>query len=317
MGTSGMTSVPIAARRRPGGPLAPVAARGRRVWQSARTQVWYKTLDAVVTAPARPRGTLRAALRLLLDPQQANYDRVGALVHAADHLLPGIAQRLSRTLLQPDALPLATDSAALLAYGSGGTLFLLAQGEARWVLKIYRRSLGLPGPQLQALGREFKQKVAAVSAWYDEKHRPLVAPVSFVLVHGPLRRVPALASLQPYLSPPHRDLVADFTDDELVHLGQQEPDFRRQLRHFVYTTLRVYEEQGRCLDFVGAGNVVVVQAGGEHRIVVLDYGIFDRETLVRRAPKTLALVEDRMRRLRGLQAALAADGLGGGRSADG
>ncbi len=299
-----MTSLPYDARRQ-GGPLAPVVARGSRLLQAARTQLWYKALDAVVTAPVRPRASLGASLRLLVDPRLAHYDRVGALVGAADHLLPGTSQRLARLLLRPDALPLNAGRAELLAYGSGGTVFLLAQGDEPWVLKIYRRSLGLQGWRLAAIAREFQEKAATVSRWYDEGPDQLVAPVHFLLAHSPLRRAPALASLQRYLPGPHRDLLTGFSDDELRRLGQDDPAFRRQLRHFVQTTLRIYAEEGRCLDFVGRGNVAVIPAGGRQRIVILDYGIFTRELLAR-SPKTLAQVEQRLERLRALETLFAA-----------
>ena len=104
MGTAGMTSLPYDARRQ-GSVLSSVAARGSRLLQAARTQLWYKALDAVVTAPVRPRASFGASLRLLLDPRQAHYDRVGALVGAAERLLPGTSRRLARALLRP-ALPL-------------------------------------------------------------------------------------------------------------------------------------------------------------------------------------------------------------------
>lgn len=305
-----MTSLPYDARRQ-GGPLAPVVARGKRLLQAARTQLWYKALDAVVTAPVRPHTSFGAALRLLVDPRQAHYDRVGALVGAAEHLLPGTSKRLARVLLRPEALPLSAGRAELLAYGSGGTVFLLALGDERWVLKIYRRSLGLHGARLAAIAGEFQEKVATVSGWYDQGTDRLVLPVNFLLVHSPLRRAPALASLQRYLPGPHRDLLTGISDDELRQMGQRDPAFWRQLRHFVDTTLRVYAEEGRCLDFVGTGNVVVVPAEGQQRIVILDYGVFDQDLLAR-APKTLARLEERMGRLHALEALVSEAGRPGG-----
>jgi hypothetical protein len=299
-----MTSLPYEAPRQ-ARPQAAGGGRVARLWQAARTQIWYKALDAVVTVPARPRGTLGEALRRVVDPRRSNYDRVAALVSAADHLRPGAAARLGRKLMQPDALPLAVGSGELLAYGSGGTVYLLAVGRERWVLKTYRRSLGLRGKALDAIAREFQQKLTTVLAWYGPD-AGLVMPVHFLLLHSPLRRVAALASLQRYLPPPHRDLFADFSDDELLGLGQRHPDFMRQLHHFVHTTLRVYAEEARFLDVVGAGNVLVVPDRDTYRLVILDYGIFDLNALSGSAPKTLARIQERVERLRGLQAALLA-----------
>jgi len=306
MGTAGMTSLPYDARRQ-GSVLSSVAARGSRLLQAARTQLWYKALDAVVTAPVRPRASFGASLRLLLDPRQAHYDRVGALVGAAERLLPGTSRRLARALLRPEALPLNAGRAELLAYGSGGTVFLLALGDERWVLKIYRRSLGMQGKRLTAIAREFQEKAATVARWYDEGPDPLVAPVHFLIAHSPLRRAPALASLQRYLPGPHRDLFTGISDDELRQLGRRDPEFWRQLRHFVQVSLRVYANEGRCLDFVGTGNVIVVPAGDRQRIVILDYGIFDRDLLAR-APKTSARLEERLVRLHALEALLSEAG---------
>lgn len=266
-----------------------------------RSHFWYKALDAVVTAPTRPASSLSAELQAALKPRQANYNRIGALVAALDHLLPGAAERAGRLLLQPDALALRYERCELLAYGSGGTLFLLSNGGEQTVLKIYRRSLGQRGPELAALAAEFRRKYEVILAWYRNDSFNLVLPSSFAILHSPLRRVPALASLQRYIAPPHRDLFTDFGQDDLAMLAAVDAHFGRQLSHFVAATLRVYDEEARCLDFVGAGNVLVVPGPAGNGLLIHDYGLFDLSSLARQAPATVARVEARIDWLRALQ----------------
>jgi hypothetical protein len=276
-----------------------------RLLAELRTQVWYKALDAVVTAPARPASTLAATLRSVFSFGEANYDRVGALVTVVDHLLPGAARRLGGLLLQPNALSLRFDRCELLAYGSGGTVFLLTRGREQRTLKIYRRSLGLPVVRIALLAAEFRQKCALVSAWYNDGEVQLVVPSQFLVLHSPLRRAPALASVQRYIPWPHRDLFADFSAEEILGLAAEDAAFAHQLAHFVAITLRLYEEEERCLDFVGDENVLVVPAAGGHQLLIHDYGVFDLATLAHDAPATLAQVEERMAWLRALQPLLA------------
>lgn len=272
-----------------------------RFLAALRSQIWYKALDAIVTAPTRPASSLGADLQAALRPRQANYDRVGALVAAVDHLLPGAAERAGRLLLRPEALGLRYDRCELLAYGSGGTVFLLTSATGQTVLKIYRRSLGLREPELTALAAEFRGKYDTVSAWYNSDRFRLVLPSSFAILHSPLRRVPALASLQRYIAPPHRDLFTAFGRGDLALLASVDEQFGQQLTHFVASTLRVYEEAARCLDFVGAENVIVVPGEAGNQLLIHDYGVFDLRDLAQRSPATVARVEERIGWLYALQ----------------
>jgi hypothetical protein len=299
----------IATNGSTGGPIG-VGSRAARVLTKLRSQIWYKALDAVVTAPTRPKDSLGKALRAVLDLQQANYDRVGALMTALDHLLPGVARRFSQALLQPEALALRYERCEPLAFGSGGTVYLLTNGPEQTALKIYRRSLGAPVSQLSELIAEFCTKYDTVLSWYTTRTVHLVVPSCFVILHNPLRRVPALASIQRYIAPPHHDLFTAFGHDDLALLASVDQQFAQQLEHFIGTTVRVYEEEARCLDCVGAENVLVVPTDGKIRLLIHDYGVFDLSTLAQLSPATLIQLEERIAWLRALQTRLAAVGQG-------
>jgi hypothetical protein len=289
------------------GSIGPVGggSTAARVLAALRSQIWYKALDAVITAPTRPKDGLGNALRTVLGLRQANYDRVGALMIALDYLLPGIARRFSQALLQTEDLALRFERCEPLAFGSGGSVYLLTNGTEQLTLKIYRRSLGLPVSQLGELIADFCTKYNTVLNWYTTPTIDIVEPSCYVILHSPLRGVRALASVQCYIAPPYRDLFTDFAHDDLALLASVDSHFGQQLAHFVASTLRIYEEEDRCLDFVGAENVIVVSGEHGNQLLIHDYGILDRESLVGRAAGTVALVDERIEWLRALQPLLA------------
>src|SRR5690606_839090 len=102
----------------------------------------YKALDALLTAPLQPPRSTGEALRLALSPGQAKYERLAAAVQAVSGLWPGGTTRLSRALLRTAGLPMRHEDLTLLGYGSGATVFAFTSGGKRWVLKVYRRSIG-------------------------------------------------------------------------------------------------------------------------------------------------------------------------------
>lgn len=267
-----------------------------------RTQVLYKALDAVLTTPLRPPAPLGEALRA----GTAHYARVGALVGLLDRLRPGLAQALSRALMRTGQLPLAHQQVELLGYGSGATAYLVEHEAGRAVLKVYRRSLGQPPIGLARIAQEFQTKYKTVAGWYNGRH-DLVPPAVVLILAGPLAGLSAVALLQPYVAGPRRDLFLDFSDDELCALFGREPTLRDEFLAFAGRTLRVYRQEGRCVDFVGRENVVVV-GDDRPRLRVLDNGIFNLAALAESAPGTAALVTQRLSRLQQLQSRVEGDG---------
>jgi hypothetical protein len=265
-----------------------------------RSRLWYKGLDAVLTAPLRPGRSLGRELGGAFSPVSSHYDRVGAAVHALDRLFPGAAGGLSARLLgSGEMLPLAFDSIRLLGYGSGATAFLLRRGEERLVLKVYRRSLGRPPRQLARVAAELAAKVRTVAGWYGRPYG-LPLPGHHLILRGPLRDAAAVALVQPFVAGEKRDLFQDATDDELLSLAAADPDFGRRLAFFAARTAEIARQEDRCLDFIGRHNVALARQGDGWALRVLDYGALDLKTLPARSPKVAAQVAGRLARLQRL-----------------
>ena len=154
----------------------------------------YKMLDAVATTPLRegdasPRERSRTS----------NYERVAALVQACERLSPGVAQRWSQRLFNGETLPLAAGRGEPYAFGSGATVFRIASGYQ--VLKVYRRTLGLDRHKLLDYANYLRGKYNTVHRWYGGgPDAPYILPSSYLILHAPLLNVPAVGSVQPFLS---------------------------------------------------------------------------------------------------------------------
>jgi hypothetical protein len=268
----------------------------------------YKAADAVLTAPLREAEPLNATLHTMLQPRSANYERVAALVRTADHLWPGVADRLSHSLLRRGNLPLAaatSETIRLLGYGSGSTVFLLeraaAPGQPPLVLKVYRRSLGHSPEMLQRIAHFFTAKYRTVQHWYGESGptatRNLVPPASYFLLNSPLLGTAAVGMLQPYIGGQKRDLFEDFTADQLLDLLRADAHLCRQFRFFARRTLEFYWAENCCVDFLGRENVMLNEQDGGWRLLVLDYGIFNVDEVKKRSPETAELVLSRLAHL--------------------
>lgn len=264
----------------------------------------YKALDAVLTAPLRPRRRWTQWVGTIVSPRSMAYDRVGAIVGLADHILPGTGRRAAALLTRTDRLPLAASRVELLGYGSGATVFLLATARGPLVLKAYRRSIGRRRSGLVALAREFRGKFATVSSWY--RGREVVVPSRYAVLHGPLLGRPAVACLQPAIEGETRELLGELPDGELQRLMRESPGFREDLEFFAARTLEVWEREGRCADVLGEGNLLIVGKGESAGVRLLDCGIFDLGAARARSPAVLDRLTVSIERLRSLGRSAAA-----------
>lgn len=269
--------------------------------QSLRGRFLYKSFDAVMTARLRPKGSARTNLAALLNPNKANYDRVAAIAHLIDRLVPGAMTAFIRLLIRDSKFPFRDVSLVPLGYGSGSTVFRLPGRDCDHVLKIYRRSLGKRSRPLMALTAEFKEKYDTVSAWYNGAVQ-LVPPAQFLILHGPILAGPAAAVLQPYIEGEIKDLFCDFSDAQLLAMMADDPDFRRQFLFFAQQTVRIWAEQGMCLDMLGYGNVAMIEneTGTGCRLLIIDNGIFRLEEIRKKSPRAFARLEQYLSRLRSL-----------------
>jgi peptidoglycan/xylan/chitin deacetylase (PgdA/CDA1 family) len=241
---------------------------GRR--ERRRTRLLLRSLDAALTARLRaPRGFL-SSLRDMGKPRSSHYDRIGGVVQLAVGRAPALAQRLERTLLEPARLPVRDARLELAGFGTGATVFRLESGLASsspQALKIYRRTLGRSPEHLVGAARRYQARYLRLREDFGE----VVLPASFLVLHAPLRGVPAVACLQPWLGGRVQDLLA-LEDGALLALLRQHA-LEACFAAFVRRAL-AWRREGSFPDLAGRGNLVVVEEQGRTRLRLIDYGIF-------------------------------------------
>ncbi len=297
---------------RPGGRRGPAAALQRGA-EALRSRLLYRSLDAAMTASLRPRRGALRHLKSLLDPRVSNYDRVASLVGLCDAIVPGTAERATRTICRPVKLPLDFERMDLMAYGSGSTVFGLEGPGGRRVLKFYRRSLGRGRASLEELAGWYRGKYETMRAWYAEAP-DLVWPSEFLIVPGPIRGRPAVACLQDRLEGPLRDFFQDFTDDELVELFRGDDGLRSRFLVLARRTVEIRRRESLCPDFLGRHNLALAGRGPQRRLILTDYGIFDLRDRRQsgRAAARLERCVDRLESLLGRVAGAVPGGTSGG-----
>jgi thymidylate kinase len=267
-----------------------------------RSRFFYKALDASTTAELRSPHRATPSLSSVLRLSTSAYESVRWLVRTTNGLMPGTSRWIRRALVQASYLP-CNGVVELIGFGSGSTVYLLHDaesertGEPAHVLKIYRRSLGRRLPALLELAEEFHTKYRTISTWYGGGS--LVQPTHFAVVHAPILDQPAVACFQPYIAGSIEDFFAR-TDAELLALLTSNERLRSQFHAFAAGTLRALEQEGRCVDLLGPGNLALIGSAGEHRLCLLDFGIFDLAQQNRKAPQLAARIRELAERIRSL-----------------
>ena len=269
------------------------------VFDTFRTRFLYKPLDAVMTASLSARKPRLEYLRSVLSPRSSHYHRVASLVGLIDRLIPGTARWASGRLLESGFVPFAHERIELMDSGSGSTVFLLETRRSRSVMKVYRRTIGRSRDDLLDLAAMYRNKYETVSSWYAGPY-PIVAPASFLVLHGPLLGRPAVACLQPYIEGEKSDFFGDFDDGELVRLMKEDDKFREQFALFARRTLDIHASQGLCGDLLGARNLMVTRHGESRALTLIDYGIFDLKSLKHDSPAVFARIAALVSRLQSL-----------------
>lgn len=266
--------------------------------RSAPRSPWLlKTLDAVLTAPLKPRAGAGAQLRALVRPKTSNANRIAALLHLVDRLAPGAASRASGSLLTLRHFPLAGCQVRLLAYGSGATVFLLENGGERKVLKVFRRSLAGPSAKIWGVAKEFKDKYDKLCVWFNQQDE-LVVPSQFLLLHGPLVGAAAAAVLQPYVGGKKSDIFLDYSVDEAIDMLRAHPRLKQQFQNFAGRFLMTWEENNTCFDLVGRENLMLVDGEEGASFRIADNGIFNIPYIREHAPVTYQRLQERIEHLR-------------------
>ena len=265
-----------------------------------RSKFFYKSLDAVLTAPLRPRQKKRDYVRTVLDFGASNYDRVAAGTNLVNAIIPGSVKKISAPLRNTAGFPLPDVEVELMSYGSGSTVFLLKQPGKKWVLKVYRRSLGKKGQSLDQIANHFKTKYQKVCSWYNDGF-DLVPPAHFLLINGPIFGSPAAAVLQKFIDGRKHDLFLDFTDEDILHLMEKNSNLLEQFLYFIKKTLSIFESYNKCFDFLGRENLMLVKNNDNYRLLVIDYGIFHIPDLMYTDPQAYNEIQARLVRLHYLQ----------------
>lgn len=258
--------------------------------------VFSKILYAVLLSSLQPDEASSVGRPSVGNSYRSRYNRAISIVHLVDRVIPGVANRLSRSIYNNSFFPWEPVSSELIARGSGAAVFKLNWGNGAKVLRIYRRSLGHSTDRLLRVAAYYKNRYRILLNWYGGPLN-LMPPIDFLVLRGPRLVGSVAASLQPYIHGQKQDLFEDFTDDELLQLLREKPFVRGQFLFFARQILRQWKEEKMCLDILGNQNVMLVNQGGTFRLCLPDVGIFEFETLIRRHPKRIPEIEKRMDRL--------------------
>ncbi len=237
-----------------------------------RSQIVLRALDAALTARLRPDAQPLERLRRATSPRTAHYERVGQVLRLALDTAPVLAQGLERALLDSARLPLRARRIELAGFGSGATVFRLEREGAAapaLALKIYRRTLGRAPAHLALSARRYRERYRRLCASFGES----VLPAEFLVVHAPLRSVPAVACIQPWLGGRLHDLLG-LEDRALLDLLRAHPGLEEQFAAFARRAL-AWHARGTFPDLLGAANLLVAEERGRAHLWLIDYGIFE------------------------------------------
>jgi hypothetical protein len=233
------------------------------------------------------------------------YDRV----HSAARMLarrPGLTGCIQAALFDSRNLPLSGErELTLLNFGTGTTVFLASSRDrtGRLVLKVYRYSLGRRLPTLLKQAAQQRAAYRTLCRWYAGCS--VVLPTAFLVLHGPLLRIPALACVQPYVDENHAcDVFSGLPEHALLEQLRRHEPLRRQFVVFVERTLHAARTEHASADLVGRNNLVLSGEGERLRLQLLDVYVHDFATRRARSPHNLAEIESRLVYLRRIRDAV-------------
>ena len=264
----------------------------------------YKTIDAVITAPLSEQVSAGQNAKMLIQFDASNYKKIGAFTNLINCVVPGVARKASRYLMRSKKLPLAEGKLALLNYGSGSTVFRYKSAHGDHVVKISRVTLGKPLAILLKFSRQYKENSVKLAEWYNNKFS-LVLPSHFLITQSSFVDTPCVACLQTFMHGEQEDLLRDFDDEQIVHMMRQDRRLGDQFMDFVRGTLHAIESEGLCLDMLGKNNLMLLTRENSMQLLIVDYGIFNLDTLAREMPERLKLVDNDIQRLKMLAQRLA------------
>lgn len=276
------------------GPIHSVYQWRRKLSEYVGTRL-FKALDAVMIASSLDAAPETNAFGQLLNRRAGAYRRIAGIVNLLARVFPGVRRGMVK-LLWRSPFPFSSTGVSLIGAGSGATVFLVNSPDQDFVVKVYRRSQGRNFAGLLEVADIFRSKYNFVASWYAG----LVPREHFLVLHGPALGRPVTAAIQPYIGGAKKDLLLDFSDSKLLEMTEAETEFKRQLCFFAEQTIRMHDQERKCLDFLGRNNVLVASGPDSIRIWIIDNGVFDIDHLNQRAPDTLVRIEQQITRLRKL-----------------
>lgn len=199
-------------------------------------------------------------------------------------------------MYRKNRFPWAPVDTELIAFGSGTAVFKLNWDNGHKVLRIYRKSLGKPLSGILEIAKHYKKNYETVVSWYGSEEN-LVLPMDFMLLYGLPFATPVAASLQAYVHGLKQDLFDCFTDHELLGLLEKHERVRKQFILFAEQTIRQWDRQKMCFDFLGNENLMLVNQGGSYRLCITDVGIFRFDVIAKKYPQKREQIKQRMERL--------------------
>ncbi len=258
-----------------------------------------KLFYTVLLSPLWPRQPLFEQCQSVLSRKISNYERMIIVSNLVDRLIPRSVSSLSRWIFNHRSFPWQPVNTELLAFGSGAAVLKLGLQDGYKVLRMYSRSLGKPYSGLVAAAEYYKRNYELIVAWYGNIPG-LVLPMDFVILDGFSLIGPIAASFQPYVNGQKFDLFEDFSDGDLLHLFESSNFLREQFVLFANQTIKQWNGQKMCYDFLGRENVMLVEQAGNYQLNIVDVGIFKFDNPEHNTPDKVARIKERIKRLTAL-----------------
>ncbi len=256
-----------------------------------------KSLYAIMFAPIQSKQSFSQQLKAVFGPRQSSYGRLASFINILDRIYPATSKILSRRVAKDNYFPWhRPQPARLIGSGAGAIVFKLDN----LALRIYRKSYGSGLTSAFEAVRLYKQYFYTVKRWYQDKHNILL-PMDFLVLQGPPLFQPIAASLQPYLPSSRKDLLKDFTQDELLAIAQAHPSFKQTLLFFLEQTLYTYYNKNACLDLLGDDNIVIVYRNTIPYLHILDTGILYLDDVKTKSPQRILQIQAVIKNLEAFQ----------------
>ena len=248
--------------------------------QRKKIRLVYRSLDAALSGEmAQMKGVqnkgvqkreMGETLRSLTRRRGPYFERMHDLSGVVSRTVPALGRTLRRRLLKTDRLPWCVESLRYVGHGTASTVYRLEiAGQPPRVLKVSRwTAWQSPEIQLQH-ARHHRSRERKLREWFGD----VVIPSHFLLIEGPLRRAPVLATLQDEVTDPVDVLALD--DDALCADLEREPDLRDSFLRVAERCLAL-APRGRFPDLVGTGNLIAGGLRGRRGLWIIDSGIYDR-----------------------------------------